>query len=317
MPVRYLSGLVHRSSRDATSAKCVSLDVGPRSLVASKYVIAALWILTHCAFAAQSNLAIIDAGVEQAEDAPFVTSDYKFLPGDFVYFRFDIAGFGVESQQGGDTRKISLTYEVVPQDSNGVSLTPPNTGEIKEDLNPEDKNWTPKRRSSFLIPSFVAAGDYRVHVAVKDSVSKAETVADFPFRIGGIQVKPSSSITVQNLRFLRKQDDREPLQVPAYGPGDTVYVRFEMTGFELGSEKQYHLAYGLTVLGPDGKPFIQQPQAAEIQANSFYPAQFLPGNLDLNTTKTTATGEYVIVLTVRDLLANKTYETKQAFSVER
>jgi hypothetical protein len=266
--------------------------------------------------AAESQLAVVGAGLEQSEDAPFVPAGYQFLPGDFVYFSFQVAGFSIKSDDSGEVRRISLAYEVTPEDSSGVALTQPSSGTIQVELNPEDKNWMPKRRVSFLLPSFVAAGDFRIHMVVKDLIANAQASKDFPFRIGGVKVQPSSTITVQNFHFLRQENDRETLEVPAYRPGDTVYASFEMVGYKIGPENQRHVVYGLTVLRPDGKPFLDQPKAAEFQKSSFYPAQFVPGNFSVSTSPDTARGEYIIILTVRDMIGNQTYQTKQAFSIE-
>jgi hypothetical protein len=199
---------------------------------------------------------------------------------------------------------------------NGVALTEPNSGTVHVELNPEDKNWMPKRRVSFFLPSFVAAGEFRIHVAVKDLFGNRQASKDVPFRIGGVKIQPSSTITVQDFRFLRKEGDRVPLEVPAYRPGDTVYTSFEMAGYKIGPRNQYHVAYGLTVLRPDGKPFVQQPNAAEFEKSSFYAAQFVPGNFSVTTSADTARGEYILILTVRDVLANQTYQIKESFSIE-
>ena len=266
--------------------------------------------------AAESSLAIIGAGIEQSEDAPFVPTDYQFLPGDYLYFTFQIAGFGVKSQNQDEVRKISLSYEVQPEDSAGIALCAPKSGTIETELNPEDKNWIPKRRLSFLIPSFVAAGEFRVHVNVRDLFAKAGASKDFPFRIGGVHIQPSGAITAENFRFLRNENDREALQVPAYSPGDTVYLRFDMVGYKVGPKNEYHLAYGLIVLGPDGKPYIRNPEAAELETGSFYPAQFVPGTANLTTSADAAHGEYTVVLTVRDLISNQSFEIRQAFTIE-
>lgn len=267
-------------------------------------------------YADEPSLAIVDAGVQQSEDAPFVSGDYRFLPGDYLYFTFQIAGFAIRSEERDEVHKIALTYEVTPQDANGVALVETCSGKVQTELSPEDKHWLPKRQVSFLIPSFVAAGNFRVHVRVKDLVASAEASRDFPFRIGGIQIQHSDSIAIQNFRFFRKEGDREPLEVPAYSPGDTVYANFDMVGFKTDSQNRYHLSYGLTVFRPDGKPFLEAPQAADLDASSFYPAQFVPGVINLNTTPDTSRGEYIIVLTVRDALANTTSEIKRAFTIE-
>lgn len=275
-----------------------------------------LQVRAAAAQAAESQLAVVDAGVQASEDAPFVNADYRFLPGDYVYFTFQIAGFTIKSEERDEVRRISLTYKIEPQDANGVALTPAVSDKVQTDLSPEDKNWLPKRRASFLIPSFIAAGEYRVHVTVQDIFGKTEAAASYPFRVGGVRLQPSSVLTVQNFGFLRSESDREPLSVPAYRPGDAVYARFEMAGYKLGPNNAYDLSYGLTVLRPNGKPFFQDPKAAELRSDSFYPAQFLPGTIELTTTPDTARGEYVIVLTVRDVIGNQTYELKRAFSVE-
>ncbi len=213
-------------------------------------------------------------------------------------------------------RRISLAYEVTPQDLNGVALTEPNSGTVQVELHPEDKNWMPKRRVSFLLPSFVAAGEFRIHVAVKDLFGNSQASKDVPFRIGGVKIQHSSTITVQDFRFLRKENDRVPLELPAYRPGDTVYASFEIAGYKIGPQNQYHVTYGLVVLRPDGKAFLQQPNAAEFEKSSFYPAQFVPGNFSVTTSPDTARGDYIVILTVRDVLTNQTYQIKQPLSIE-
>ncbi len=265
---------------------------------------------------ASSSLAIVNGGVEQAEDAPFVPADFRFFPGDYLYFTFQIGGFAVNTQNRGEVRKISLRYEVTPEDSAGVALAPPRTGALDSELNPEDKNWMPKLRESFLMPSFVAAGTFRIHVGVKDLVANTEASKDFPFQIGGVNVQPSNTIKVENFQFYRRENDREPLEVPAYSPGDTVRARFNMVGFQVGPQNEYHVSYGVKVLRPDGKVYIDQPHAAELQEKTFYPARYLPGVLDLTTSKDSTRGEYVIVLTVHDLVGNSGHELKTAFSIE-
>lgn len=266
--------------------------------------------------AAESSLAVVNAGIEQSEDAPFVPADYQFLPGDFVYFSFQIAGFSIKSEEPDEVRRISLVYEVTPQDQNGIALTPPNSGTVRTELNPEDKNWMPKRRASFLLPSFIAAGEFRIHVVAKDIFANTQATKDFPFRVGGVSVQPSSTITVQNFRFLRQENDRKPLEVPAYRPGDNIYASFEMVGYKVGPQNEYHVSYGLTVLRPDGKPFLERSKAAEFHKSGFYPAQFIPGNFTVTTSSDTSRGQYIVILTVRDMIGNQTYQTKQAFSIE-
>ena len=264
----------------------------------------------------ENPLQIVSAGVEASEDAPFVTSDFRFLPGDYVYLQFQISGYGTITNENNDVRKISLSYEIVPQDDKGVPLTEALSGVIKEDLGTEDKNWMPKRRASFLLPSFMAAGSYHVRFIVKDLIKKTSRSRDIAFRVGGTLVIPSSVLMVQDFQFLRKEDDADALEVPAYRPGDTVYARFMMTGFRLAAGNEYHLSYGLTVTRPGGKPYLNQISAAELSDKSFYPVPFVPGNVSITTSRTSAKGEYVLQLTVRDVTGAQSYQLKKTFTIE-
>lgn len=275
-----------------------------------------VFALSPC-WAAESSLAIVQAGVQPSDDAPFASPAYLFFPGDFLYFTFDVAGFTINSNPDNDTRRISLKYTITPEDSNSVALAPPAAGTIQAELNPEDKNWTPKRRANFHLPSFIPAGEYHVHVVVEDQFAKTQIAKDYPFRIGGIDIRRSPTLTVENFRFFRNPDDRQPLEVPAYSPGDKIYAKFDMVGYKIGQGNQYHVAYGLLVTRPDGKPFVQQPNAANLTDASFYPAQFVPGGLELTTPSNSEPGAYIIVLSVHDLVGNQTYQIKQSFSIER
>lgn len=281
--------------------------------------------LCLCLFIVSSNawphqkdnaLAVIDGGVQRSEDAPFVPKDFQFLPGEYVYFTFHIAGFATKADEKTETKALSLEYDVTPQDANHVPLTPPESGKIASDLSSEDKNWTPKRRASFLLPSYVAAGPFSIHVVVRDLLAKTEVSRDYPFQIGGVQIEGAEQIRAVDFDFLRKEDDANALDLPAYAAGDTVWARFHMVGFKYEAANKYRLSYGVKILRPDGKPFLDEPKAARLESDSFYPAQYVPGELQITTPKNAARGSYELTLTVHDLVANQSYELKRAFTIE-
>ncbi|HEX4231008.1 MAG TPA: hypothetical protein VHZ07_20190 [Bryobacteraceae bacterium] len=265
----------------------------------------------------ESKLAVIDAGAEDAESAPFVASDYRFLPGQTLYFEFDIAGFGIRETGGYFKAKhISLEYAVQPFDANNVGLAPAVSGKIDEDLAPQDKNWLPKRRASFLLPAYVARGQYHVRVMLKDLVAKTEASSDIPFLMNGATLTAGSGLTIENFRFLRSANDGAPLQLPDFRAGDTVYARFDITGFKLGEGNAYDVAYGLKVLRPDGKTYLDAPQADDLRSKSLYPAPYVPGNVQITTSRDSSGGSYILILTAHDAIGNQTFESRQSFQLE-
>jgi len=266
------------------------------------------------ATAAESALAIVEAGIQSSEDAPFVRASYEFLPGEYLYFTFTISGYDTEKTE--TAVRLHLNYVVDLEDSHGVPLAPPEEGSVEDELHPQDKDWLPKRRLSFQLPSQVAAGNFNVQVTVRDIVSKAEIKKMFSFRIGGRKIQPTETLDVQNFHFYRTENDTEPLEVVAYRPGDTIWARYDIVGFKTDAKHAYKVGYALTVYRPDGTVFLSAPKAGEQAAADFYAAQFIPGVLNLTTTADTPHAEYTIVLTVRDEIGKQTFDHKYPFRLE-
>jgi len=308
-------------SEKLTKSKPQAWDYDARTLrgvaiVGIVTLVAGIFMASPAMASDDSALAILEGGVQRSEDAPYVPADFEFLPGDYLFFTFHISGFKIKTSQTGDIHTLSLQYRITPQDLKGVALASPVDGAIADEINKEDKTWTPKRRANFLLPSFVASGDYRVHVVVKDLIAGTEASRDYPFKIGGTQVSAAAGIRADQFAFFRTADEAKALEVPAYSPGDTVYARFLMVGFKTDPANKYRLAYGVKVTRPDGKTFLDEPKAAQIAADSFYPAQFMPGDIQVTTPRDAMHGRYQMTVTVRDLIANQDFTFRETFSIE-
>jgi hypothetical protein len=126
----------------------------------------------------------------------------------------------------------------------------------------------------------------------------------------------SNGLTIADFRFLRSADDRQPLQSPDFRAGDTVFARFDMTGFKHGQENAYDVAYGLKVLRPDGKTYLDAPQADDRKSASYYPAPYVRGDIQITTSRDSSGGLYVLIVTAHDVIGNQTYESRQTFRIE-
>ncbi len=263
------------------------------------------------------TLSLVEAGIESSEDAPFIAPDYAFAAGEWVYFSFQLAGFKITENTDTQVRQILLKYQAELLDAQGIPLAQPIADTIDQEISPQDKNWQPKRRAAFLLPSYVSAGKYQLKLTVNDELAKSSLSKVFPFQIGGTVIAPTAGLSVQNFRFLREEGDGPALEVPAYRPGDTVWSRFEMVGFKMGAGHSVELEYGFSVLRSNGKMVFEENTAAkENLTDLFYPPQFVPGVLSVNTAKNLAPGEYTIVMRLRDLVGKQSTEFQQKFRIE-
>jgi hypothetical protein len=267
--------------------------------------------------AADKPLAIVHTVFAQSEDGPPVASDEDFIPGETIHFSCQAEGFRKDDKKNDyGKQNISLKFQILVRDKSGALLKPVQDGKIETIVTQEDKDWMPKLRETIVVPPLADTGEYVVLIKLSDELASANTEKSVIFHIKGRDVAPSDTLTVRNFRFLRKEDDERALPVAAYRPGDSVWARFDMTGYKLGDKNQVDIEYGLTVLREDGSVAYTEPTAADQKVQTFYPQRYQPGILNLNLAKDQPLEKYTIVLSVRDNIGKQMYETRETFSVE-
>lgn len=266
---------------------------------------------------AAGTIAIPEARLHSYDDGPVLREADKLGPGDGIWVTARLAGYAIKSDEDKDKRYIHLTYRFEAVDPDGVPLIEPKTEKIETDLAREDKNWQPKIRFNFVLPPLPDSGVHRVILSVTDEFGKTAVKRELPFRVQGYEVEKSDKLTARNIRFQRREEDTAPLNPAVYRPGDTVWLRFDMTGYKLGERNAFDVAYGLEVLRvSDQKSLYAEPNAAREKDATLYRKRYLQGALSLNLTKDLARGEYAIILRLRDDLAGQSYESKHPFMVE-
>lgn len=261
--------------------------------------------------APSKQIVIARPTIHQFEDGPPVGSRHQFVPGETVFFSFQISGYTAS-----DKNQVLVSHQVEVFDAAGVRVVETQSGKTDVELAPEDKDWMPKLRHQFLIPPFAATGVYKIVASAKDELSGATAREELALGVRGWTVEPSDKLLVKNFRFLRSEEAPDPMPAAVYHPGDTLWARFEITGYKLAEKNRYHVEYGLSVQRANGEELYAEPKAADEREESFYPRRFLPGILSLSLQKDIATGQYAIVVRVRDQLGGQSFETRQTFQIE-
>ncbi len=261
--------------------------------------------------AAPAPFAILKLAISDTEDGAIVPPSFTFVPGQFVFVSFEVGGYQVSPE-----RKLRLSYKVDAFDPKNVLLMETIANRLETTLSDEDKNWRPKMRQQILLPPLAGYGAYKIAIHVTDDLTKTTVSQEVTLQIRGHDVAPSDSLIIRNFHFYRGEEDRDPLAVAAYRPGDTLFARFDITGYKLAPRNGVDVDYGISVVAPSGKALFTQEKAAEEKSSSFYPKPYVPGSMNLNIYKDTRPGQYTIVFTARDHVGNQTYEAKENFTVE-
>ena len=264
-----------------------------------------------------SGLAIVDAVLSDVENGTPLGSGHRFYPGETVYMAFRVQGYKREEKQ--DERKfLKLNWRVELRDASKRLVVQPATGKIDSELAEQDKDWKPKQHWQALLPPLMPSGNYQLTISVADEYAAKETSKTLVLPVKGYDVEPSRDLTVRNIRYYRSEPDGQqpPIERASYRPGDTVWAQFDITGFRLGDLNRFELSYGIEVFRANGQSLYKEEEAARLSEANFYPKSAIPGAFSLNLTPDLAKGPYEVLIRVRDLVGNQTFEAKTIFTVE-
>jgi hypothetical protein len=274
---------------------------------------ACLLLLSLAADAAPpTRFQVANAGIHQTEDGALAGSAAVFVPGETIFFSCQLTGYQVSPE-----RKIAIRWEFSAVDAAGIPLVETASGKIETELALEDKEWKPKIRQIVLIPPLAESGTYKIKFSAKDELGGGVASIEEPFQVHGHAVEASGSLGIRNFRFYRKEDESAaPLAVAAYRPGDTVWARFEITGYKLGPDNLRDVAYTVTVTGPGGRVLLPPSEPTVERTKSFYLVKYVPCVISLNLQKNLRPDEYTILIKTEDRLGDQTYEGSYTFRVE-
>jgi hypothetical protein len=260
------------------------------------------------------TIAIDRLALHQFEDGPVLAASYEFVPGETAYFSCRIAGF--KTVKTGEEQGVNLAWQMHVVDPAGVSIQPDETGRIVDKLLPQDKNWAPKFLVSFAVPPFAPGGSYRITVKLKDEADQSETNGELVFQVRGHTVQLSDQLLARNFAFLRAEDDRRGMTQAIYHPGETLWARFDITGYKFSGGNRFSVAYGLAVLRTNGEELFAQPEAASSSEQSFYPQRYVPGMLSVTLNPNVPKGAYLLMVIVHDKISGLNWEMRQPFEIQ-
>jgi len=254
--------------------------------------------------------------LHQFEDGPVLGPNHAFLPGETVFFSCRLTGYQA-AVTGDDQRSVKLSWKVAVTDPAGVPLVSEASGVIAEPLSSQDKNWYPKFLHHFNIPPFAPGGAYHIKVTARDEVAKTELTSQLDFQVRGHAVEASPSLAARNLRFVKDETDGPPLNPVLYHPGETLWARFDMTGYQYGEKNRYSVEYGLAILRESGEQVFAQPAAASDSSEGFYPQRYVPGAVSLNLAQDVPEGDYTLVITMADKIGGQMAEARSGFRIQK
>ncbi len=242
-----------------------------------------------------------------------LNSHWEMKPGEEVVMSFRIEGFGrlEMMEEGINEQKVNLHYRIAMQDPQGVAVEPERTGEIETTLGMQDKEWRPKINWSARIPDTAPGGDYTVRIEVSDRIAQRDTVKNASFRVLGPRASAADELQIRQLEY--SVSERGPWSRERYfSPSEAIWVRYQVAGYGVSPNKQIWVEQDWTVLDPDGKVIVKQPDGFDRKEQHFYPPRFLATSFTLNLTRPKP-GKYTLRIEVRDRIRDRNISFESNF----
>ena len=209
--------------------------------------------------------------------------------------------------------RLKLKYTIETVGAAGVAFSVPDGGQIDTELAPQDEKWLPIVRSSPELPMHAESGTYKFILRATDELSNKQTEKIIEFNVSGANVEPGEDLVIRNVRFSRTEGG-ETLPEPAFLAGEPVWGSFYVTGYRIGQDNRYSIESDMKVVDKGGKVMYAFDPIQEM-GSPFYPRMWVPATFRLDLDKDIPTGQYTILLTVRDRLSDQTSEATRPFSV--
>jgi hypothetical protein len=248
---------------------------------------------------------------DRREAGPPIPTDYAYIPGELMYISFRVRGYKVQKD------RVDLRWQLIGTDPEGLLLWPTLNGAFSDEVSYADENWLPRVDQTIALPPQLPPGVFKLKVRVADEFTSATAEETFEFRVRGRVPPPSDSFEIRDTVFTRDEQGRQVTDPPVYRPGDSVFARFTLVGYQLGEKNRFDVEYGLRILRPSGRELYAEPKAAQESDAPFYPKRFMTGTLAVNLTPDLTPGEYTMIVVARDNVGGKQAEETFKFKVEK
>lgn len=256
-------------------------------------------------------LEIVNPIISDMDGGAAEPANFQHRPGEVMFFSCRVTGFAKTPEE-----KMRIAYTVQPFDPSGTPLAEIYKNEVDDEVSPQDKNWMPRIATEIPLPPLAESGNFKIVVKVEDLIAHTTAQLEVPFQVKGHPVEPSDTLVVRNFRYFRAENDLQAMDKPIYHAGDTLWAKFDITGYKFGKNNKLDVTYVFSVLSGTGKVLFTQPEPAGDETESFYPKRYVPAEFSISLQNNVKPGEYGLLISVKDLIGNQTVESKQTFTVQ-
>lgn len=150
----------------------------------------------------------------------------------------------------------------------------------------------------------------------KKPVKKADVEKTSPIQPKNLPATTSDKLNLAEFYFATGPEPSQIRHDRKFRPGDSIYVFFKVEGFESNPEKDASLSEDLNVEGPKGKIVLSEPQIVQLTKPIDEKSKAILFANNIKLPKDTAKGEYRVIFTVYDHVADTQFSFEKKFNLQ-
>jgi hypothetical protein len=263
----------------------------------------------------QARLSIENIKFREYEDGAIIHTKPLYLAGSTIYLDFQVSGFLVVEKALIRSMDIGWKYQVLDPENRLVIA--PVQGESATEVQNEDKDWMPKVRLEISLPPSAVSGMYKIAIDLEDRKAKTTAKGTIEFQVNSRSMPKTDGLSIVNFAFLRSEDAVDPVTTAAFQPGDPIFFKFDVVGFQLGAKNAAKVTFDLVVKDEKARNVIDARNAFELGADeNFYPPRFFANQMRIDLDAKNPKGPYVLTLVAKDTVSGKTASFDYPFTLE-
>jgi uncharacterized RDD family membrane protein YckC len=297
-------------------ADTVVVEAEPRT--GARALVAILWLAgvgggAYGAYALRGALPAPGSGITIGRleflesDGGAVRKGGPFKPGDQVFLRYEVSGYGRGAQN-----LVDVAITAVPYDPAGLPLDRPSSFVVRE---PVAGNAPITGKLHFRLPLFAPSGTCKVVIKAEDGIAKKSTERSPAIIVQGKLIEPATKLEVRDFAF-RASEEGVPVEPAVFLAEQPVYYTFGIFGIGFREDRaSLHISYKL--IGPSGKVLIDRPDWQSVDNTFFYhpPTFYLPLTARVSLEAGVPRGRYNQEHTIEDRITGAKIEYKSAFEI--
>jgi uncharacterized RDD family membrane protein YckC len=243
-----------------------------------------------------------------SEDAPPRAST-EFKPEEKIQLFYDVPGYKLDSSSSVD---VATVNRILAPD--GKPFSEDQMISLQQKV--EDATQPLKMHFYMTFPEWAPPGKYTIEIRGEDHVAHKTAEATTSFTLLGTPVEPTPTFVARDIEIANNRAG-PTLNPPVLTAGQTVWLRYRLSGMKADEKGHIRLAQDFSLIGPRGNAVVEKNDDSIVDHQFFYPPPSIPYGQSVEIPSSADAGDYKFHVVLHDRIGGADFTLDQPFKIQK